>query len=359
MQLTRKFWWIAGPAAALVVFLLGRYMLGGAGPADPAPLVSVIVARPQMLQAQLVLAGTVVPRAQVDLSTGESGILASVSAEIGEHVHQGQVLASLDTAQLAANVAGAEARVAAATANAAAASRAYGRVAGIAGTGAMAPEEIDQRGADAMAQAAQINVAKADLAEAQAQLQMATITAPMDGVIAARNAQPGQFVAPGGLPLFTLIGDQGLIFKASAPQDQLALIKPGMAATLALAGGTVTGKVAGVDPSIDPNSHLGIVRIALPAASGLIPGTFAEASIDLGQTRLLAVPRSTLVAGTDGFHVMEVADGKAVLHPVTLSPFPGNTSALVPVGSGIAAGDVIVAAAGASLHDGEAVRTVP
>lgn len=355
----RKLWSVTALVVLPAFLLLDRHMVSRTAPADPPPLVSVVVARPQTLQARLVLAGTIVPRAEVDLGARESGIIATVSVGIGSHVRLGEVLASLDTAELRADVAAAQARVAVATANAEAAARAYGRVAGIAGTGAMAPEEIDQRAADAMAREAQIDVAKADLAEAEAQLQAATITAPMDGVIAARNAEPGQFAAPGGPPLFTLISDQGLIFKASAPQDQLVLIKPGMAASLALPGGAVAGPVVGIDPSINPNSHLGTVRIALPADPDLIPGAFVEASIDLGQRTLLAVPRGALVAGADGFHLMEVIDRKAVIHPVTLRSFPGNTSFLVPIAAGIAAGDEIVAVAGASLRDGETVRTTP
>lgn len=355
----RKLWSVTGLAVLSAVLVLGRHMLSRTAPADPPPLVSVVVARPQTLQARLVLAGTIVPRAEVDLGARESGIIATVSVGIGRHVRRGQVLASLETVALRAHVAAAQARVAVATANAQAAARAYGRVAGIAGTGAMAPEEIDQREADAVAQEAQIDVAKADLAETEAQLQSATITAPMDGVIAARHAEPGQFATPGGPPLFTLISDQGLIFKASAPLDQLVLIKPGMAASLALPGGAVAGHVMGIDPSIRPNSHLGTVRIALPADPDLMPGTFVDASIDLDQRTLLAVPRGALVAGADGFHVMEVIDRKAVVHPVTLRSFPGNTSLLVPIAAGIAAGDVIVAVAGASLRDDETVRTAP
>lgn len=359
MRPTRTFRLVAAPAAVLAAFLLGRHVFSHAPPPDPPPLVSVVVARPRPMEARLALTGTITARAEVALSPEASGVIASVSANIGDHVHKGEVLASLDTAQLQASVAGAKARVAAAAANAAAASRAYGRVAGIAGTGAMAPEEIDQRGADAAAQAAQIDVAKADLAEADAQLQMASITAPMDGVIAARDAQPGAFVAPGGPPLFTLIGDQGLVFQANVPQNQTALLKPGQTATLQTSAGTVTGKVEGVDPAIDPATHLGIVRIALPADAGLVPGSFAEASIDLGQSDALTVPRTALIVGESGFHVMAVQGGRAVSLPVTLSRDLGNSSASVPIGSGIAAGDVIIAQAGASLHDGEAVRAAP
>jgi HlyD family secretion protein len=97
----------------------------------------------------------------------------------------------------------------------------------------------------------------------------------------------------------------------------------------------------------------------LPADPGLLPGTFAEASINLGQARLLALPRSALIADADGFHVMQVIDGKAAIRPVTLGTLPGNISPLVPVVAGIAPGNVIVAAAGASLRDDEAVRTTP
>lgn len=341
-------------AVVLVWRVLGREGVAS----DPPPLVSVITATPQNLPARLVVAGTLLPRATVDLGVREAGTLVSVSAGIGDHVTKGEVLARLDTGELEADVASAQAGLAVAQANAAATSRAYSRVAGIRDTGAIAPEQVDQRSADAAAQRAQTGVASADLAAAEARLDAAEVIAPMDGVIAARNAEPGQFAQPGGPALFTLISDGGLVFSARLPQDQLALVALGMDVTLHLANGSVAAKVTGIDPEIDPVTHLGRVRVALPANKALVPGAFVEASIDLGPHDQLALPQHALVADATGFHVVVVHRGIAEIRPVTLAQVAGNGSGLVPIASGITSGEQIVAMAGQSLRNGEPVRPV-
>jgi len=342
----------------LAMMIVWRGQLHTTPAPDPLPLVNVVTARTQQLSAKLVIAGTIEPVVKIDLGAREAGTLATVAVNIGDHVTKGEVLASLDTGQLAPDVAAAAARLRMAEANGAATASAYERVADIRATGAIAPEQIDDRAADAAAQQANIGIAKADLAAAQARLADAAVMAPTDGVIAARDAEVGQYAAPGGPPLFTLIGNQGLIFRATVPQDQIALMAPGMAVTLDLPGGTVTGKMIGADPAVDAATHLATVRVALPRNSALRAGAFVEASVDLGRHTQMALPQTALVAGAGGFHVVVVEHGVAVFHPVTLASLPGNASSLVPIASGVAPGDVIVADAGASLFNGQRVRPV-
>lgn len=344
--------------ALVTMFLIWHGRFNDETSPDPAPLVSVITATMHELPTKLVVAGTIEPVAEVALGTREPGTLTAVMVNIGDHVTKGEVLASLDTNQLAPDVAAAEARLQAAKANGVATASAYERVVGIRATGAIAPEQVDQRAADATAQKAQIGIAMADLTAAEARLADAAITAPMDGVIVARNAEAGQYAAPGGSPLFTLIGDRGLIFCATLPQDQVALISPGMRVTLDLPGGAVTGEIVRTDPTIDASTHLGTVRVALPRNPALIPGAFIEASIDLGSHTQMAVPQSALVADSTGFHVVVVTHGVTAFRPVILAALPGNASSLVPIATGVAAGETIVADIGASLRENQRVRPI-
>ncbi len=376
----------AGILAALAVtFLLAvllvalRLFSQVTAPPDPAPLVTVITAGAQLLPRTLICAGTIEPVAEVDLGAREAGTLTSVNVRIGAHVRAGEVLASLDTGQLAADAAAAQAQLQVAQANDDASARAYDRVADIRNSGAIAPEQVDQRGADALAQHAQVSVAEANLAAAQARLAAAVLTAPMDGTITARNAEPGQYAAPGGPPLFSLMGDQGVIYRASLPQDQLALVEPGMKVRLALPAGAALGHVIGIDPAIDAATHLGVIRVALDGRQAPLPGAFVEANIDLGGVIALALPQSALIGGDDGFHVVVLRGGQAHLQPVTLADLPGSVSgsvsgsgsgngsgngaasasALAPIAGGVKTGDQVVLYAGASLREGQPVRPAP
>ena len=307
---------IAGVPVAMII--VGRGKLHSAAAPGPAPLVSVVTVTTQQLSTKLVIVGTIEPLVKIDLGAREAGTLAAVGVNIGDHVTKGEVLASLDTSQLAPVLAAAEARLRMAEANGAATARASERVADIRATGASAPEQIDNRAADAAAQEAQIGIAKAELAAAQARLADAAIVAPTAGVNAGRDAEAGQYAAPGGPPLFTLIGNQGLIFRATIPLDQVALIAPGMAVTLDLPGGTVTGKMIGADPAVDaprPISAPFVWRCRRNRA--LRVGAFVEASVDL----VAAIRRwrcrkpHTLVADASGFHVVVVEDDVTVFPP--------------------------------------------
>ena len=342
-------------AVIILAILIWRQVQPGAA-ADAPVCVTTVTAGIENLPDTLTVSGTITPVDEVALDVTEPGTLANVYVKVGEHVTRGEILASLDDGELAADAAAAQAQLREAQANGAASARAFDRAASIRDSGAISPEVVDQRGAEAAAQAGQVGAARADLAAARTRLEAASVVAPVDGVIAAEAAEPGQYAAPGGPALFTLVGDTGFEFVAPVPQDDVALVKAGMKARISLAGGDVTGTVVGADPRIDPVTHLGTMRVALPGDAGLIAGDFVAAVVDLGPAKSLAVPQSALVADEAGFHVMVVRNGVALARPVTLAEVAGDTGGLAPIAAGIAAGDVVVAQNGAALHDGQTVR---
>jgi len=345
-------------AVLIVAVLIWRQLQPGA-PADPPVYVTTVTAQVETLPDTLAVSGTITPVDEVALNVAEPGTLAGVYVKVGEHVTRGKILASLDSGELAADAAAARSQFLEAQANGAASARAFARAESIRDSGAIAPEVVDQRGAAAAAQGAQIGAARADAAAAATRLAAASVVAPIDGVIAAAAAEPGQYAAPGGPPLFTLVGDTGFQLLASIPQDDVPLLQPGMTATVTLPGGGVTGTVIGADPRIDPVTHLGTVRVALPANPGLIAGAFVQASIDLAPAKILAVPQSALVADAAGFHVMVVDHGAVAARPVTLAALAGDTAALAPIAAGLRAGELVVAQNAAALHDGQSVRLSP
>lgn len=349
--------WLIGAVLVLAGLLAWHFMRRAAPPA--APEVSLAAVRAELVPARLQVSGTITPAAQVALTVTQPGTLSAVNVKIGDHVTKGEVLATQNDAMLAANVQSAAAQLEVAQANGAASAKAYHRAASIRDSGAISPEMVDQRGAAAAAQAAQVSAAQANLALARAKLQAAQVVAPMDGVIAAVNAEPGEYAAPGGPPLFTLIGDAGLRLDAPIAQQDLARVKPGMAVRIDLPGGSVTGHVAGVDPQIDANTHLGTVRIDLPDDPALIPGAFIGASIDLPGTRALVIPGSALIADNGGgYHVMVATGDEVQARPVTPATLPGLGAGLIALTGGLQPGDLVVTHHGAALVSGERVRRV-
>jgi multidrug efflux pump subunit AcrA (membrane-fusion protein) len=109
------------------------------------------------------------------------------------------------------------------------------------------------------------------------------------------------------------------------------------------------GRVRLVSPQVDRNTQLGHVRIALTNNPSLKPGTFARANIDAKRSCGVAVPRTAIDHLT-----VQVIKGNTV---ETRKVQVGLTSdANTQILEGLDVGEIVVADAGSSLHDGDQVK---
>src|SRR5690606_5302063 len=100
----------------------------------------------------------------------------------------------------------------------------------------------------------------------------------------------GQIVSTGG-ELVRMVRDGRLELDARVPESDLATIRPGQSATVSSDQvGQASGTVRIVTPEVDPQSRLGLARIALSGASGFRPGMFARAEIAVGAQPAVVVP---------------------------------------------------------------------
>ncbi len=328
-----------------------------------APLVTTARVEPRPMIRSLSVAGSLVARRELPIGAEASGSrIDAVLVDEGDHVAKGQVLAQLDGTVLQAQFRHAQALVQAAASAAAAAEAEFRRVDGIRGTGAVSAEQVGQRRAAAASAAARLAAAQAETSEIQARVDEMAVRAPAAGVIVARNAEPGAIVSPGEPPLFRLI-EGGLVeFDAQVPQDQLQRLAPGMAAEISLGGpenpasdATITGRIRAIAPTLDPQTRLGIVHIALPLDPRLRPGAFVQGRIVLSRSPVLSVPLSAVLWKDGGSCVYVVAGGHAQRRAVQTG---ATEDGRVAIRSGLAEGDHVVLSAGTFLHDGEAVRQV-
>jgi HlyD family secretion protein len=153
--------------------------------------------------------GTVEPLTQVEISSELSGVMRQVMVKENQRVAKGDMLASLDTTRIAAQVERAEANVQAAQARVDDAGvtlkeseTALARTEQLAGRGMVANQSLDtttaarDRAAIALETAqANLAVARADLKLQQADLEKAAIYSPIDGIVLTRSINPGQTVA--------------------------------------------------------------------------------------------------------------------------------------------------------------------
>ena len=260
--------------------------------------------------------GTVEPIDQVDVSSEISGIVRVVNVAINDNVKTGQVLASLDTSGLEAELARDTATVAARKAQVADAqatldeatlslSRAQKMVdRGVTSAEALTTAETAKRRADAglASAAADVQVAEADLMVSQANLNKACICSPIDGVVLNLAVAVGQTVSAstGAVTLFTLAHDLGQMrLQVDVDEADIGKVAVGDAATFsveAYQGQSFPAKVTELHYA--PQTVDGVVTyrtiLAIDNRSGqLRPGMTASADITVdGVTDVLIVPNA-------------------------------------------------------------------
>lgn len=160
-----------------------------------------------------------------------------------------------------------------------------------------------------IARATQAEIA-AQIQQVEAQLAQTSIVAPDSGLIVKRQAHLGDIASP-GKTLFTMVRQNRLELRAQVPEVDLDEVRDGMPVTLEFDGKKTTGKVFQISPVVDPATRLGVIRVAVPAQSGLRPGMFVRGVISLGARQALAVPAQA-VQGDAGKYFVYTLDGNVV-----------------------------------------------
>ena len=149
----------------------------------------------------------------------------------------------------------------------------------------------------------QLAAAQGRYEAAQAQLSYADIRSPIDGVVTDRPLYPGEMAAAGS-PLITVMDLSHVVARAHLSQQQAALLKPGDEVTLTVPGvsDNTPGKVTVVSPALDPNSTT--VEVWAEAANRgnrLQPGSSARVTFVARTVKdALIVPAAALITAPDG-----------------------------------------------------------
>ena len=186
---------------------------------------------------------------------------------------------------------------------------------------------------------------QADIARRKAHrdLELTRILAPFSGVITARYARPGRFVAVGDT-LFRVTESGPLLARVRIPEGSAATVRAGDQATvLGLSGTTSKAVVVHAAPAFDAASGTREVVLQLAAAGGLLPG--ANVTVRLGdqQRQALTVPREAI--SPDGY-VLVMQNGRTALRSVTVGADVGGGR--VEVVSGLSSGERVARTAALS-----------
>lgn len=335
--------------------------------------VTVVRAAPADMAQTLRLSGTLSAREDIAVSTPLQGLkIVAVYADAGDTVKRGQVLAQLEDVnadsqlrQTEAQLARAKAQLRSQQAAAAEAAATLKRYRPLAEADALSRQELDQQKSAAATAAANVEAAKADIAQLQAQLKdsrnqrgKTQIVAPADGVIAKRNAEAGALTGPDAL--FHIIKDGTVELAADAGADELPLLQNGARAQVSVRGRNeaVGGTVRLVPPEIDSSTRLGKVRITLAHSDGLYTGTYGEANIRLPSYHAAAaLPETAVSFDSEGKASVLAVDGNGRVSRVAVTA-GRKQGGMVEIVSGLENGRAVVRRASAFVNEGDTVKAV-
>lgn len=332
-------------------------------PVKPALTVSAVRAVSRVVPTTLSANGSVAAWDEISISSEISGLqLASVQVEVGQQVHKAQLLASFtqesvqaDLQQAKANLEVARASHEEAKLNAERARQSKEKL-------AMSGQQIARYLAEEKMASAKLQAAEASVQSQQVRLHNTQVYAMDDGVISARLAAIGG-VYNVGQPLFQLIRQQRLEWRAEVNAAEIQTIKPGMRVTIYVPEvGSLAGIVRMIAPALNPSSRQALVYVDLPQAmsAGFRSGMYARGEFASGERQVWLVPQAAVLF-RDGFHYLfsleYQADGvtRVHIHKIEIGEVIGDE---IVVRSGIEGSEEWVAAGVAFITDGDIVKVV-
>jgi RND family efflux transporter MFP subunit len=333
----RRLGWLL--AALVVVAGLGLY-LAISRPWSPRPVAVAMetIARGPVSQV-LAVNGRVAARRSVILRSTVQARLVSVSADIGDAVITGQIIAELDDVQPKAQVAQAEAALEAGMVRRDQASTSLER--------ARALKDNVTRAtlADAEAELAaaenEVSRLQALVDQARSQLDQYVFRAPFDGVILSRAAEQGQIVDAQS-ELFTIADLRELVVETDVDELYSSQIRTGLAALLKPAGGTaaLSGTVTFAAPTVDPETGGRAIKIGFDNPVSLPIGLTVNANIVVAENPdALSIPRAALRTEGTRAYVLVDAGGVATARDVSFVDWPAER---LEITAGLEAGERVI-----------------
>jgi len=356
--------------------------LAGCAPKSaPRITVKTAPAREDRIVRTVEFSGVLVPNRTVNVFSKIAGQATSVTTDVGGKVRAGQLLVQIDTKELNAQLAVAEASASGVSDQAGSvktsletarltlllAQRSYDRTKTLLDTKVVTQSQLDDaqtkldlaKAAYDTASHQYQTVSGSGLAQAQAQVNLikvqisnSTITSPINGIVTNRNINPGEITSVSA-PLFTVSDLATLKLQGNVSQDDVVRLAVGGTVKVivdALSTRTYTGRIEQVGPIAAATGQYFPVVVSLRNDGRLFAGMTAKASQEWTSGQGIVVPLSAVTDPRDGAaSVFIISDGRAHRRDVTLGP---RNDTEVQVLSGLASGEMVATSSVSSLLDG-------
>jgi RND family efflux transporter MFP subunit len=308
------------------------------------------------------LPGTIQAYRKAAIYARVSGYLKSWQLDIGAHVQPGQVLAVIDTPDLDQQLAQAKATLASAQANAQLAAVTAQRWDFLVKKQVVSQQTADNATSDATAKKAVADAAQANVRQLEAMESFKTVVAPFDGVVTARNTDIGALITAGngaGQELFEISDMDTVRIYVQVPQAFTAQLNPGLKATFEVPqypGQQFDARLVTTSNAVDMSSRSMLVELQADNSAGKFsPGTYCQVQFQLpGDPNLMQVPATALISGDHGTQVAVLGDGdKVVMKPIQIGR---DFGASVEVIAGLTAADRVIDSPPETLQVGDQVQ---
>lgn len=347
---------------------------GDAVSSRPLP-VDVVVAKAVTVGQNLVLPGETAAWYETTIYARVNGYVASWQVDIGDRVTKGQVLATIETPELDAELAAAKARLQSSQAQVEArkAEAAFSKTTnerwrdspkGVVSEQERESKKADYESAEARLYAANAQVAldKSKVDQYNALTEFRQVKAPFDGTITERKIDIGNLVTAGSgsttTSLYRMAQSDPLRIFVDVPQSASGeLMSPGVPAEIhatGAVGGVFSGKIARSAESLNSQARTMRVEVDMPNAKhSLVPGMYVDVVFQLPARGTVEVPAAALIFRSSGTQVAQVDDkGKVSFETISIARDNGN---LVELSSGVKPGDRLVLNISSQIAAGQVV----
>jgi len=319
---------------------------------------NIVVVTEQEIRTGPALSGALAPEREATIRAELSAPVVETLIDQGQRVATGQLLIRLDDAAIRDQVLSARSAVTTAQANLTVAQHEQDRNEALLKAGAIAERMVEQSRAQVTAARAQLATAQAQLASADKQASNTRITAPLAGIVSARQVNAGDVVSP-GTALVTVVDPSTMRLEASVPAEALGAVRLGAPVDFSVTGYPnrhFTGRVTRVNPIADPATRQVRIIASLPNTGGtLVGGLFAEGRVSSESHRAPIVPQSAVDERGLRPSVVRLKNGRTEKTEVSLGLRDAATET-VEVTQGVATGDTVLLGAARGISAGTAVK---
>jgi RND family efflux transporter MFP subunit len=329
-----------------------------------AAVPSVAVIHPQVgaPNQEIVLPGYAQAFTDTPVYARTSGYLKAWRFDIGAHVSKGDLLAEIDTPEVDQQLRQARADLATAQANLQLAAITAKRNGDLLKTRSVSTQDRDDADGKLAADKAIVHSNEGNVARLEQLQSYEKIYAPFDGIITARNTDTGALIDAGSnspsKELFHLAAIGTLRVYVAVPEPYSSAAQSGATASLTLdefPGEFFHGRLVRNANAIDLSSRTLLVEVDVDNPAGrLLPGAYTSVHLSLPSTvQSVTAPANTLLFRKEGLRTAVVRNSHAQLVPVTIGRDYGET---VEILSGLRPTDEVIVDPSDSLISGTVVR---